>query len=320
MIHFWKLIRPVNLIIIAATMYGLGAYFDLLLGKSGYPSTLFSFSFFLLVFSTVAIAAAGNIINDYFDVRADRVNRPERLIVGKHVKRRWAIFWHWLINAFAFVIAFYLSYKFKTFWYLFVHLLSINLLWFYSVQLKRTLVVGNVVIALLTALVPVLVGIYFNQYLNGGILVSYYPFQFPSLDDYFIYSALGFALFAFLFNWTREIIKDIEDIEGDRVLKARTIPIVMGIKKAKWISLIMLFIPIVLSNFLIYAYSKELIISISSFYPLFLAAIAVIIAFILGIKANYPGAFRKTHLAIKFVMVLGLSLPLYWAFLIYFGS
>ena len=103
MIHFIRLTRPVNLVIIAITMYGLGWYFEGLANVQAFG--IQSFDFFLLVLSTTMIAAAGNIINDYFDVRADRVNKPERLIIGVTIKRRVAIVSHWGINFLAFSIA-----------------------------------------------------------------------------------------------------------------------------------------------------------------------------------------------------------------------
>ena len=117
--------------------------------------------FFLMVFSTILIGAAGNMINDYFDIKADRVNKPEQLIITKHIKKRVAILYHWLFNAIAFSIAIYLSLRNNSFWYVFIHLISINALWFYSLYFKRKIFIGNLIVALLTALVPILCGIHF---------------------------------------------------------------------------------------------------------------------------------------------------------------
>ena len=91
--HFIRLIRPLNIIIVAVTMYGLGWYFESIYGYSS-EFGITSITFNLLVLSTLMIAAAGNIINDYFDIKADRINKPERLIIGKYVKRRVAIVSH----------------------------------------------------------------------------------------------------------------------------------------------------------------------------------------------------------------------------------
>lgn len=310
--HFLRLIRPVNLIIIAATMYCLGWYFDLI-NASVNISLMRSFEFFLLVFSTVIIAAAGNVINDYFDVRADRINRPERMVVARHMKRRWAIVLHWVMNFIAFAIAIYLTYVNQTFWYVFIHLLSINLLWFYSMQLKRTVVIGNVVIALLTSLVPVLVGIFYNQHLDGIVSDRPYPFEINNSEFYYIYFGIGIGIFAFVLNWTREIVKDIEDVEGDKVIKAKTIPIVFGVKKAKVIALISLVVTVLLSFILVWSYSAGYITDYLSFSPLMVSALIIILTFFKLAYSKTNKDFALVNNLIKITMIIGLSLPLFWS-------
>lgn len=314
--YLFRLIRPANLLIIAATMYSLAWYFDSIFIESDKSAYLFTLDFFLLVFSTVLIAGAGNIINDYFDIRADRVNRPERIIISKHIKRRWAILLHWVINFIAFTIAVYLSYRNDTFWYVFIHLLSINLLWYYSMQLKRTLVIGNIIIALLTALVPILVGIFYNQQVGADELSYTFPFDLNSTYHYPIYLGFGLGVFAFILNWTREIIKDIEDIKGDKILKARTIPIVWGIRKTKGMSMTLMLITIGLSFFLFL--SRSYIIDLNAFSPLVLSALSIIITFILLFNAKTKSQFRKCHGWVKITMIFGLLLPLYWAIMIHY--
>ena len=316
MIYLFRLIRPANLLIIAATMYSLGWYFDSIFAVSNKASYLFSFDFLLLVFSTVLIAGAGNIINDYFDIRADRINRPDRIIISKHIKRRWAILLHWVINFFAFTIAVYLSYRNDTFWYVFIHLLSINLLWYYSMQLKRTLVIGNIIIAVLTALVPILVGIFYNQQVGADELTYTFPFTLNSTNHYPIYLGFGIGIFAFILNWTREIIKDIEDIKGDKVIKARTIPIVWGVRKTKGMSMMLMLVTIGLSILLIA--SRKYILDLMAFSPLILSAISIVITFILLFNAKTKSQFKRSHGWVKITMIFGLLLPLYWAIMIHY--
>jgi 4-hydroxybenzoate polyprenyltransferase len=316
MSYFFRLIRPANLLIIAATMYSLAWYFDSIFLLSDKQSYLASIDFFLLVFSTVLIAAAGNIINDYFDIKADRVNRPERIIISKHIKRRWAILLHWMINLVAFTIAIYLSYRNNTFWYVFIHLLSINLLWYYSMQLKRTLVIGNIVIALLTALVPILVGIFYNQQVHGNELTNTFPFDLFNTHQYPIYLGFSLGIFAFILNWTREIIKDIEDIKGDKMIKARTIPIIWGIRKTKGISMTLMLITIGLSFFLLAG--REYIIDLMAFLPMALSALSIIVTFLLLYNAKTKSQFKRSHGWVKITMIFGLLLPLYWAIMIHY--
>lgn len=313
-----RLIRPLNLLIVALTMYSMAWYFDTLFELSGMTPKRFSLSFFILVFSTVLIAAAGNIINDYFDVRADRVNRPERVVVGKTIKRRWAIVLHWLINFIAFGMAVYLSYRFKTFWYLFIHLLSINLLWGYSMQLKRTFLIGNVVVALLTGLVPVLVGIYYNQQVVDEPMVSYYPFLFDMANDYPLHLSFALGTFAFFLNWTREIVKDIEDIKGDKRLNAKTIPIVLGVKKAKLISLAIFGVNVLFVFLLVLVFNLSNNSVHKAFIPLLFAALFFCIAVFKLVKAKTKSQIKITHQLIKLIMVFGLILPFFWTLLLRF--
>lgn len=311
--HLLRLIRPVNILIIGATMYSLGWYFDMINTELDLK-IIRSFDFFLLVFSTMIIAAGGNIINDYFDVRADRINRPDRLVISKHLKRRWAILLHWMMNLLAFAIAVYLSYKNQTFWYVFVHLLSINLLWFYSMQLKRTLVVGNIVIALLTGLVPVLVGIYYDQQMGGEIMGSAFPFSLVNDAHYYIYFGVGIGIFAFLLNWMREIVKDIEDIDGDKVIKARTIPIVLGVRKSKQVVYVFLILTVLFSFILLWSYQEGFIVNLFSFSPLLISALIVSVAFIMLVRSKTKKDYGLVNTLIKLTMVIGLLLPLFWVF------
>lgn len=314
--NFFKLIRPINLLIIAFTMIGLAFYFDQLLEKSGQGGSLYSLNFFLLTLSTVIIAASGNIINDYFDVKADRVNRPERLVVGKFIKRRVAILLHWILNLVAFGIAVYLSYKMSSFWYLFIHLLSINLLWYYSVQLKRTAVIGNVVIALLTALVPILVGIFYAQSYDWENISNLFPFVSQDIEYFPVYLGVGLGLFAFFLNWTRELVKDIEDIKGDKILKAKTFPIVYGVNYSKILSYIILLMPVLISVFYFFLKRKTIVNEFSSYLPLLAAGILMILVYILISRSKTPQQFRKAHLVIKIIMIIGFLLPVYWGILI----
>lgn len=314
--NFFRLIRPVNLLIIAFTMIGLAFYLDQLIEQTGDESSLYSLNFFLLTISTVIIAASGNIINDYFDVKADRVNRPERLVVGKFIKRRVAILLHWILNLVAFGIAVYLSYKMSSFWYLFIHLLSINLLWYYSVQLKRTTVIGNVVIAILTALVPILVGIFYAQIYDWENIQSLFPFVSQEVKYFPVYLGVGLGLFAFFLNWTRELVKDIEDIKGDKVLKAKTFPIVYGVKKSKVLSYLILLMPVLISVFYFFLKRKTIVNEFSSYLPLLLAGVLMLLVYFLIARAKSPAQFRKAHLVIKIIMIIGFLLPVYWGILI----
>ncbi|MEN9699115.1 MAG: hypothetical protein RLZZ301_313 [Bacteroidota bacterium] len=243
MIPFLKLIRFSSLVVIKLSM--IGVVFNLYCAN---PSVVIDFQyvdFILLLFSTLIIAAAGFVINDYFDLKADRINHPEGIVLERYLKKRWAILLHWSLNALAVLIALYLSIKYESLVFLFVHLLSINLLWFYSVSWKRKLLLGNVVIALLPALV-LLLPTWYLQVLNESSL-PYSPFHAETWSTYLDYRFVHYmAVCAFFVTLSRELIKDIQDMPGDTAMQANTIPRKIGVDKTGWLALILLQIPALL--------------------------------------------------------------------------
>lgn len=318
----WKLVRPLNLAIIAATMYALRLFlvvyeqrYDIeLLRKDGE-----GLDFFLLVFSTVLIAAAGNAINDYFDIKADRINRPERVIVGRILPRRKAIMVHWVCNSIAFLIAIMLSVRNHTFWYVFIHLISINTLWLYSLYLKRKAIIGNFTIALLTALVPILCGVHFfvqhSLVWERGASSSAFDYWLQLLvtDGIFI---IFLAFFAFANNFAREIIKDIEDVPGDKELNADTLPIKYGQRVSKiWIGSFLV-LPIFFFFSLFYFIEVRttfgFVQHFTVFIPVVLSLLADFISIILVWRAQTKEAFKLADRFVKLAMIFGILTPVYW--------
>ena len=294
--HLLKLTRPINLIVIALTMVGIR--FLYLKNHSVHPyfnTTIEQIDFFLLVFSTVIIAAGGNIINDYFDVKADKVNKPNKVIIGKYVKPRLAIVLHWTLNFIAFSIALYLSWKQHSFWYLFIHLFSINALWIYSTQLKRRFLIGNLVIAALTGLVPILSAIYF---------IHYMPQESNNLAT--SYQVIYLASFAALLNFIREIIKDMEDVKGDLLLRATTIPIKIGIPKSKRIVIVLLLATLLFATFLVSRYFQHLSVLQLS------VTLMMGLCFLLVIYYTANNQLKAADRILKIAMIIGCTFPFYW--------
>lgn len=162
---------------------------------------------YLLILSTVLLTASGYMINDYYDVKIDYVNKPDEVVVGKNIKRRAVMFLHTITNISGIGIGFLLSIKLGA-----IYFFAAFLLWLYSNSLKRLPFVGNVTVASLTGLAIFIVGFYYQSSL---LLVSTY------------------AIFAFFINLIREIIKDIEDRPGDRKHGSKTLPIVLGFRTTK---------------------------------------------------------------------------------------
>lgn len=239
---FLRLIRFPNLFIIALTQYAIrfGIIYPFL-SQAGMDLFMPEKLFALLVLATVLIAASGYIINDYFDIKVDYLNRPRQLVVGKSIKRRHAMALHLVINIVGLAIAAYVALSIGHPLLVLFQLVSAALLWFYSVSFKKQILIGNVIIASLTALVPFTAGYYEVAVMFDKVAsLSDYDLNLGSLlfsIKYLLYWVIGYSLFAFLLTLIREIVKDMEDIEGDKEVGCKTLPIVYGISKTKKIAI-----------------------------------------------------------------------------------
>jgi 4-hydroxybenzoate polyprenyltransferase len=209
----FRISRPINLLMVAFAQL-MTAYFLVETTRTGLP-VLQDFRLYLMVLSTVMITAAGYMINDYYDVKIDYVNRPHEVVVGKGIKRRMVIFLHTILNFGAIGLGYIVSPRIA-----FVNFIAAFLLWLYSNRLKRGPFIGNLTVAFLTALAIYLVGYHYQK---SELLV------------------LTYAIFAFFLNLIREIIKDIEDRPGDRKHGCRTLPIVIGFRKTKQVIFVVAF-------------------------------------------------------------------------------
>ncbi|MDR3713792.1 MAG: geranylgeranylglycerol-phosphate geranylgeranyltransferase [Puia sp.] len=228
---FLRLVRWPNLVFIALTQ-SLFYYCILLPSLRGatldsYPNILRTPLFCLLSLSSLLIAAAGYIINDYFDLNIDRVNKPDKLVVDRIIKRRWTIIWHWILSGLGVLLGFYVSWKLDNWIVGLANLGCVVLLWFYSTIFKRKLLIGNVIISLLTAWVILV--LYICEF-RVDVFVD--PVYHQRLSRLFKFAVL-YGGFAFIISLIREVIKDIEDMKGDARYGCRTMPIVWGINVAK---------------------------------------------------------------------------------------
>lgn len=233
-----RLTRPLNLAIIAGTM-GVMRYGVIggLLDASGLPLMLSRLDFILLTLSTVLIAAGGNVINDYFDTRIDRVNKPDAVIVGRTVKRRVAMAAHLVLSGLGLVSGLFVAWHTGLWRMAVLPIFSIGALWTYSTTFKRRLIIGNGLVATLTALVPLMVGLYeipLAVHAHGPYLME--ALGEDGMRSYIAIVwawVLAFSVFAFISSLMRELQKDMADVEGDRADGCRTVPIVMGMRTAR---------------------------------------------------------------------------------------
>jgi 4-hydroxybenzoate polyprenyltransferase len=195
-----KLTRFGNLIIIGLAQYFTAGF---LVGMH----TLDDIRLFILSASTILVAAAGYVINDYYDVKIDYINKPERVVIGKSIPRRYAILFHVVLSGMGILLGLYISWRIAA-----LNVVSVFLLWFYSNNLKRLPFVGNYTVALLTGLSIWIVDV---LYRTGSSLIVIY------------------AVFAFFITLVREIVKDMEDLKGDNTFGCKTLPIVWGMRRTK---------------------------------------------------------------------------------------
>jgi 4-hydroxybenzoate polyprenyltransferase len=295
---FLKLIRWPNLLFIALTQI-LFRYFILpfsYLYQQPHPVyKLNNTLFLLLMIASVCIAAAGYIINGYFDLNIDLVNKPGSLIVDRYIKRRWTIVWHITLSAVGLLLSLYIGVKLHNFYIPVFNLLSIVALWFYSASFKKKFFIGNVVIALLTAWVILIIMV--AEYRFGAVVNESWQ---RLLKFTFIYSG-----FAFIISLVREVVKDMEDLPGDEKYGCKTMPIVWGIRVSKvyaavWISVL------IATAFILLFYVIQLGWWISALYSLL--AVVLPLGWLMKklYEARTTADYHQLSSAIKIIMLCGM--------------
>lgn len=285
-VSFWdfvagsvRLVRMSNLLIVAITQYLTRI---LLIGpRSEWKQIISDPYLFILSLSTVCIAAAGYIINDYFDIKIDIVNKPERVVVGRYLKRRWAMGAHQALNVLGAALGLLVGY-----WIFFVNVLSITSLWFYSERYKRAPFIGNLIVSLLTGTTLL-------------ILTLRYP---DNRHLVFIY-----AVFSFFISLIREIVKDMEDIRGDEAHGCRTLPIIWGIRKTKY------FLYAVILTFVLTLFTMAHTLNNNVLAILFLLLLLPIGWLVYSLsRSDTRRDFKRISSLCKIIMLLGL-ITMIWA-------
>ena len=222
---FFRLVRLPNLFFIALTqvLFQICIYYSLYKGNVPAGDTL---RFILLMLASLMIAAAGYIINDYFDINIDEVNKPHKLVVDKHISRRWAIAWHFMLSVTGVALTVFALPFFQKWYLILANVLCVALLWLYSTNFKKQLLTGNIVISLLTAWTILIIffsKVSLSDAFGAGEASHYKLFRI----------AILYAGFAFIISLIREAIKDMEDMEGDAKYGCKTMPIAWGVNATK---------------------------------------------------------------------------------------
>ena len=314
-----RVVRFKNLLIVAATMY-LMRFFIIqpLLHRKGMDLQLGEWTFLALCLATVFITAAGYAINDYFDTKTDLVNRPHTVIVGRDLSHRLVIIIHWILSILGIILGFIASIGVGKPLFILFFILIVGLLWFYSTLYKRQFLIGNLIVAALTALVPLLALLAELTRLH----VAYWDriILNNSIFNDVVYWVGGYALFAFLLTLFREIVKDIEDFQGDIEYGRNTLPVVMGVRKSQIAASGILLFTIVSLAYLFGAYLNFLPDGQFDYFTfIYLIAGLIVPIFVLLVKllfAEEKKHFHAVSTLSKFVMLIGLIYSIFFRFVV----
>ncbi|MCW3121304.1 MAG: ubiquinone biosynthesis protein UbiA [Flavipsychrobacter sp.] len=294
-----QLIRWKNLLVIFLTQ--LLAWWCIVIPAG--PAVLYPVNFLCIALSTVLIAAAGYIINDYFDVKIDSINKPDKVVLEKAIPRKQAIILHTVLNFIALVLAVYVARQAYHYEWVLLQLVCTLLLWFYSTHFKRQYVTGNLVVALLTALTMLTLFIYEPtlQYLvHTGI-----PSSLP------VWVLFIYAYFAFMLTWMREIVKDMEDIKGDEAEQCVTMPIKKGLSYATRFTImlsLLAVIPLVFASGILFGFGYNLLAG----YIIVLLALPLIAWSVFITRSTAEEHYSNASHLLKLIMILGVcSLLIY---------
>ncbi len=297
-IAFIRLIRWPNLlfIIITQSLFMYCVIFPLY-QQAGLQPFLTGKNFILLCLSSVLIAAAGYIINDYFDLNIDLINKPHKIIVDRLISRRWTIILHFFLSIAGIFIGFYLDFTTRIWFVGITNLACAMMLFLYSVSLKRKFLAGNLLISVLTAWVILVIPWCENKHLFGSNNLLQ--------TDKILRISFLYAGFAFIISLIREVIKDMEDAEGDRKQGCTTLPIIWGISAARIFTIACcILLIIVLLVVQIYLIQLRWWLAIAYFVLLVIIPLARCLQLLL--KANEPAEFHRLSTYIKLIMLSGI--------------
>jgi 4-hydroxybenzoate polyprenyltransferase len=305
LLAFLRLVRLPNLIFIALAqvLFQFAIYEPVYAGHIPAGDTI---RFWWLLLASVLIAAGGYVINDYFDVNIDEVNKPESLVVDKIIGRRWAMAWHFFLSGAGLVSTALALQSFRQGYLLMMNMACVVLLWVYSTRFKKSFLVGNFLIALLVAWS---IGVVFVAkvdplgWTQGTDVLQLRLYRFATL----------YGAFAFLATLARELIKDVEDMEGDRRYGCKTLPIVWGIGVARffalvWVALLLL----LLTGVLIYLLQLNYW---AAFAYGFMLLLLPLLDFIRRLRqASTPADFGKLSRYVKWILLAGILSMIFFYF------
>jgi 4-hydroxybenzoate polyprenyltransferase len=273
---------------------------------TGIEAQMNDLDFFILTLVVILLTASGNIINDYFDVKVDKINKPSKVLVGKSVKRRVAMALNHALNVSAILLSSYLAYKFHSWTTLLIPLTIATLLWFYSPIFKKQIFIGNIVVAICVAIIPIWTGIFeiiglTHQYGQDSSTKEIIQSMWKWLGMY--------SLFALLISLSREAYKDLEDLQGDKIGEYRTLPLVLGENAAKIYASSMMILCLIAASYFYHSLGFRLVEHITpSISVVLLVVLPGLISVYFGLSSKNKIAYTKASLFAKLTMGGGIIL------------
>ncbi|MFH1161550.1 MAG: geranylgeranylglycerol-phosphate geranylgeranyltransferase [bacterium] len=266
--------------------------------------------YIVFILATVLLAAGGYVINDYFDVRIDRVNKPESVVVSKMIQPRSAMKLHLLLNAVAVVLGFYLSWRIRSLWFGLLFPCGALFFWFYSARWKQLFIWKNLIVAFISATLIVLVLLF--EFFHLRLNPDFFATVIGNLKGVALVF-LAYACFAFLVSLFREVIKDMEDIKGDAQFGTHSLPSVIGITWSK-----VIVVGIIVLAMALLSYCQLVIFRLGLAGLFWYLAVAVqlpaLFLIITVIKAEKKQQFRFASGISKLIMLTGILSMIFISF------
>ena len=291
--NFLKLIRYQNLLMLAFMQlifrYGFFKFQNI-------PLALADWQYGLLVLSTILLAAGGYVINNIYDQETDSDNKPNDVIVGRGISETQAYNLYFALTVSGVAIGFYLSNVIQKPGFASIFILVAATLYLYASSLKQMMLIGNIVVALLLSFSVMIIGI-FDLY-PATVLENQQQMKI------FFSILLDYAVFAFMINILREMIKDIEDMDGDYNQGMNTLPIAIGKLRTCKIIFVLSIIPVL--SILLYINKYLLDLLWVTIYMLLFVCGPLILFTVKMLKANTKKDFHFLSLLLKFILLFGI--------------
>lgn len=302
--YFLKLVRWPNLLMLALMQCLIK--FSLLIPEFGVQSTLNWYGFSLLVLSTVCLAAAGYIINDIQDVEADQINNPNRVIIDKHLSSNLAFNWYLALNVLGVLLGFIVAQTVEKSAFFVLFIIISAVLYLYATYLKYIFLVGHLTVSLLVGFSILIVGVF-------ELLPVLTP-ENRSTQLTIFKILLDYAIFAFILNFIRELIKSVEDIQGDYKVGVKSLPILVGTDRAVRIIFALSLLPVFGVIYYVFSYLNKQ--NIAIIYFVITVILPLIYCSIQLFSAKAKKTFSLISLEYKIIMLFGMLSMLLYKFLL----